>query len=473
MPKQPTEPAPQRRISYGVVLVAGAYFMEMLDGTVIATALPRIAVAFHTTALSLNIGITAYLLAVAVCIPATGWLADRVGTRTVFAWSIGIFTFASMLCGLATSVTSFVLARILQGIGGAMMVPVGRLVVLHTTERKDLLRWIAWITWPGLVAPVLGPPLGGWIVEVATWRWIFFLNLPLGVAALGLTFVWIDNRRSEVHTSFDWRTFTLFGIALTASVTMLEYLSDTRQRFASAAFAGIISLTAGWSAIRVVRSGPHPLFGLEALKIRSFAVTIYGGSFFRIAISVSPFLLPLMFQLGFGVDAFHSGILLLALFAGNLGMKPLTTPVLRRFGFKRVLIVSSLCTAAATMLCGFLSPSLPLAVLLAVLVFNGACRSMQFTSLNTLAFAEVPKELTTDANTLQSTVHQLSLSMGAAVGALAISIARIGDRNVGSTPALKDFHVAFLIVGGIALLSIFDILSLPTNAGEVTTKHNV
>jgi EmrB/QacA subfamily drug resistance transporter len=462
-------PPNPRNAYYGVLLVAAAYFMENLDGTIIATALPHMARSFHARAVDLNIGMTAYLLAVAIFIPVSGWIADRIGTRTTFAWAIAVFTFASVLCGTANSIVSFTTARTLQGIAGAMMVPVGRLVVLRTTQKEDLLRAIAYITWPGLVAPILAPPLGGWISDTVSWRWIFFLNIPLGIAALVLTFFFIRNDRDEVRRKFDWLTFALSAAACSSFVSSIEVVGQSRPNYFAAAALLAGSLLAGVLAIVATRHSRAPLFDLASLKLRSFAVTIFGGSLFRIAISVAPFLLPLMFQMAFGLSAFRSGLLLLALFAGNLGMKPMTSYLLRRFGFRNVLIVNGLCVFVATALCSTLSPAMPVAMLVTILVGNGMCRSMQFTSLNTLAFADVEPARMSAANSLQGTVQQLTMGMGVAVGALALRLAEKFHGRGGSPPKLQDFQMAFVLVSGLALISVADYLSLPRTAGEVAT----
>jgi EmrB/QacA subfamily drug resistance transporter len=462
-----------RRATAGLLLIAGANFMEFLDGTVIATALPEMAHTFHANAIDLNIGMTAYLLTLAVFIPISGWVADRFGSRRIFASAIAIFTLASVLCGLSDGLTSFTLARILQGLGGAMMVPVGRLVVLRTTEKKDLIRAIAYLTWPALAAPIVGPPLGGFITTYANWRWIFFLNAPLGIAAFILTFILLRDERADERPAFDWITFLLCGTACTSFVYGLELLGQANATWkAGVALVGLSAVT-GAAAIATTRRAQVPLIDLESLKLRTFAVTIFGGSIFRIAISVSPFLLPLMFQIGFGMDAFHSGLYVLALFAGNLGMKSLTTPVLRRFGFRRVLIVNGIAIGLAILLCALLSPDTPWALAVLVLFLNGLCRSMQFTSMGTLAFVDVPFERMSAANSFFSTVQQMSGSMGVAVGALALRMATLWRGHAHGTPDVADFHIAFALVSVLALLAVFDCARLPPDAGSITSGHRV
>ena len=337
---------PSRNSAAIAILVAGAFFMENLDGTVIATALPQMGRSFHVNPVDLNIGMTAYLLMLAVFIPISGWVADRFGARTVFVSAIAVFTASSILCGLSTGFWQFTAARVIQGIGGAMMVPVGRLVVLRTTEKHDLMRAMVYITWPGLVAPVVGPPVGGFITTYASWHWIFFLNVPLGVIAMALAAMWITNLREDQAKPFDWIGFALSATACVSFMYGLELIGRQNTPWRTTGLFLGCGAALGTLAVVHLRRAPAPVIDLSSLKIKTFAVTLGGGSLFRMAISVSPFLLPMMFQVGFGLDAFRSGLLMLALFAGNLGMKTVTSPVLRRFGFRSVLIANGILTAA-------------------------------------------------------------------------------------------------------------------------------
>jgi EmrB/QacA subfamily drug resistance transporter len=452
------------------LLVAGAFFMENLDGTVIVTALPQMAKSFGVHALDLNIGVSAYLLTLAVLIPASGWLADRFGTRTVFASAIVIFTGASILCGLCHTLGSFTLARILQGIGGAMMVPVGRLAVLRTAKKHELIGAIATITWPGLAAPVLGPPLGGLITTYASWHWIFFLNVPLGLAALVWTLRLIPKERPQTPRPFDGAGFLLTGSACFALVYGLDLIS--RQPVAWLATSLLLGGAVGVGALAAFHATreKHPLVDFRSLRIRSYAVTIWGGSMFRIAISAVPFLLPLLFQVGFGLNPFASGLLVLAVFAGNLVMKPMTTPILRRYPFRATLLVNGGLNAACIFGCALLTPATPVLVIAALLFASGLTRSMQFTALNTLAFADVPENWMSGANTLFNMVQQLGMAMGIALGAVALRIAGLllpgaGPAAAGSIP-LTHFHAAFVIVGVLALLEVIDVIGLEPGAGS-------
>lgn len=449
-------------------LVAAAFFMENLDGTVIVTALPQMAKAFGVAPVAMSIGVSAYVLTLAVLIPASGWVADRFGARRVFAAAIVLFTLASVLCGLSTDLASFTAARVLQGAAGAMMVPVGRLVVLRNTPKPQLMRAIATITWPGLAAPVLGPPVGGFITTHWSWHWIFFLNVPLGLLGLVAALLLIPKGHAETRRPFDVGGFVFTSGACLALMAAVELLSHGGEGLAAAACAAA-ALVLGVLAVRHARGHPYPMVDLWALRLPSFAVTVYGGSMFRIAIGAVPFLLPLMFQLGFGLNAFEAGLLVLAVFAGNIAMKPLTGPVLRRFSFRQVLLVNGLINAAAIFSCALMSPTTPVPVIAAVLFVSGLARSMQFTALATLAFAEVPQPRMSGANTLFNTLQQMALGMGIAIGALALRLGAWllgGEGAPGSALALNEFRIAFVTIGVLAVLPLFDVRRLAGDAGD-------
>ena len=455
------------------ILVATAFFMENLDGTVIATALPQMGKTFHVSPVDLNIGMTAYLLMLAVFIPISGWVADRIGARTVFVSAIAIFTGSSILCGLSNGIVTFTSARILQGIGGAMMVPVGRLVVLRTTEKQNLIHSIATITWPGLVAPVVGPPVGGFITTYFSWHWIFFLNVPLGLIGMLLSTLWIPNLKEDQARPFDWLGFFLTGTACVTFMYGAELVGRQNAAWGTTSLYLLSGLVLGALSVIHLRRTATPLLNLDLLKIKTFAITIEGGSLFRIAISVSPFLLPLMFQVGFGLNAFQSGLLMLGLFAGNLGMKTVTTPVLRRFGFRSVLITNGILTALWMLGCAFLFPQTPRAIILAVLFINGLARSMQFTSLSTLAFADVPKQELSSATSFFSMITQMSMGMGVAVGAILLRVAGLMDGNSRGIPTTKEFHIAFFLVAGLTAIATIDAFTLHREAGVVVSGHRL
>ena len=457
---------------YVTTLIAAAFFMENLDGTIIATALPQMAHSFHSSAVSLNLGITAYLLTLAVFIPISGWVADRFGSRSVFAAAIATFTLSSLLCGSAHTLTQFTWTRILQGIGGAMMVPVGRLIVLRTTPKDKLTQAIAYITWPGLTALVVGPPLGGFITTYASWHWIFFLNLPIGIAALVLTLLWVENVRSGEQHGFDWLTFLLAGFASAGAVYGMEKLGSEGVPWQLPGVVLVLSALSGVAALVAAHRNPAiSLIDLESMKLKTYSLSVFGASAFRIAVSVLPFLLPLMFQIAFGLDAFHSGLYLLALFAGDLSMKAFVIQALRRFGFRRLLIVNGVITAGTMALCALLSPATATGLVIAILFIHGAARSMEFTCLTTLAYAEIPPERMSRANGFLSAVMQLSTGMGVAIGAITLRLVAHAHGHSAAAPQLRDFHLAVLLMSLVALGPVFDSLGLPPDAGADTSGH--
>jgi EmrB/QacA subfamily drug resistance transporter len=450
-------------------LVAATFFMENLDATVIATALPDMAKSFGVGAVDLNVAMSSYMLALAAFIPISGWLADKFGTRLVFCAAIAFFSASSLWCGMSHSLAEFVAARILQGFSGAMMVPVGRLAVLRATEKKDLVKAISYITTPALIAPVLGPPLGGFIVTHSTWEWIFFLNLPLGLIAFVAALKLIPNHTEERNRKFDWLGFVLVSASCFTLLFGFEKLGQDLQNFEP----GLILISLGvaltlW-AIRHMRKHPHPLLNLAVLGVPTFRVSFFGASLFRVAISTLPFLLPLMFQLAFGLSALDAGLLVLAVFAGNLAMKSFTTPVLNRWGFRRVLITNGFIGVLAIAACALLHTGLSSILIMGVLFVGGLSRSLQFSAYNTLAFADVPQPLMSNASTLFSMAFQLSMGMGVAIGALLLRGAmEIHGHSAQADTA--DFQLAFLMVSAIAIVAMFDSLSLKRTAGH-TVLH--
>jgi EmrB/QacA subfamily drug resistance transporter len=457
---------------YVTTLIAGAFFMEMLDGTIIATALPQMARSFHVGPVSLNIGMTAYMLTLAVFIPISGWVTDRFGARSIFATAIAVFTLASVLCGFSGTLTEFILARILQGIGGAMMVPVGRLIVLRTAPQEKLIQALAYITWPGLSALVIGPPLGGFITTYFSWHWIFFLNLPIGVLALVLAMLWIENVRGEELHPFDWLTFLLGGFASAGFVYALEELGGGGGHWQLPCVILALSLISGAVAVIAARRNPaKSLIDFDSLRLKTYSLSIYGASAFRISVAVLPFLLPLMFQIAFGLSAFQSGLFLLALFAGDLSMKAFVIQTLRRFGFRRVLIANGIITAASIAACATLSPSTPTILIVTILFLHGGFRSMEFTCLTTLAFSEIESSRMSRANSFLSAVMQLSSGLGVAVGAITLRLIAHAGGHSAAAPQLRDFHLAILLISLLALGPVFDSLGLAHDAGADTSGH--
>ena len=451
------------------LLVAGAFFMEFLDGTIIVTALPRMAAALGTDPVDLHIGITAYLLTVAVFILPGGWAADRYGARTVFTTAVGVFTLGSLLCGLAGSPATFVAARMLQGLGGAMMVPVGRLAVLRTTAKPDLMRAIALLTWPGLTAPLLGPPLGGFLAEHFTCRLIFLVNVPLGLAAMALALRLVPAAAGSVRRPFDMLGFLLAAAWCLCATLALDLVGDGGAAWGAVLPLAAGALLAGPLLWRHLRRHAHPLLDPAPFATPTFRTTMLTGTAMRTLIGTMPFLLPLLFQLGYGLSAVQAGLLVLVLFAGNLAIKPLTTPILSRLGFRTVLVGNGLVQAGAMTAFALLPATAPLPGVMALLALAGASRSLQFTALNTLAFADVPQPQMALANTWFSVAFQLSIGIGVAVGAVALRLASLASGA--ANPALPEFHAALAAVALLMAAAALAGLGLARDAGAAVTAR--
>jgi EmrB/QacA subfamily drug resistance transporter len=451
------------------LLVAGSGFMELLDTTIITTAIPSMAKTFHVHPVDLSLGITAYMVMLAAGIPLSGWAAERFGARSVFGTAIALFTLASALCGLSNGFWSFFVARVLQGIGGAMMVPVGRLVVLRVTPKSELMRATAFITWPALVAPILGPVVGGFLTTYVSWRWIFFLNLPIGLVGLIATMVLIANDRPGEPRRLDWTGAVLSGFAAVAFVYGASLLGTSNGSLPLGIGLMVLGALGGWATVRHAWRHRSPLIEFSALRVHSFAATVRGGSLVRIAISTAPFLLPLMVQIGFGRSPVAAGSLLLVLFAGNLGIKPFTTPLMRRFGFRRVLIINGMLLASTFFAFALLRADSPLWFELPLLLLSGMTRSTEFTAMNTLAFAEVPRDGITSANTLFNLAQQVTFGLGVAAGAILL---RVGHFILGgSHTSVADFRFAFAGACLLCLLGVIDFLGLDPQAGATVSGH--
>jgi EmrB/QacA subfamily drug resistance transporter len=479
----PRPPAPISARTSAILpyIVAATFFMEYLDTTVIATALPEMARSFSVGPNDVSMGMTAYMLTLAVFIPVSGWVADRLGSRTVYGGALLLFTAASVLCGLSTGLLSFTAARVLQGVGGAMMVPVGRMIVVRNTDKSRLMNAISTITWPAIVAPVVGPTVGGFITTYASWHWVFFLNIPFGCLALIAIARVVPNQRGEKGRPLDVTGFLLSGTALISLLYGTELASRQGSSLLTAVGFMSAGIILGIVAIRYFLTARHPLLDLSSLGLPTFAVTVLWGSATRIGIEAVPYLSPLLLQLGFGLTAFHAGLLLLATATGNLGMKVFTTRILDRFGFRTVATVNVSIAAVSIAAFALLVPASPLALIIAVLFVYGLTRSMQFTTLATLAYADVSDVKTAAASTLWSVAQQMTIGMGIAFGAVGLRLAAhftAGSANaVSGTPpgefSLTDFHWAFAAAGLLVLCSVVGYHRLPRDAGtRLSTKKN-
>jgi EmrB/QacA subfamily drug resistance transporter len=453
------------------LIVAVALFMENMDSTVIATSLPAIARALGTDPLALKLAVTSYLLALAICIPASGWTADRFGARHVFRIAIGVFVLGSIGCALSRSLEEFVLARIVQGMGGAMMTPVGRLILVRSIDKRLLVHAMSLVTIPALVGPICGPPLGGFITTYASWHWIFIINVPIGLAGLAMATRYIPDVRTERPAPFDFVGFILSGLgigglAFGLSVMGLEFLPIG----VVAALLGVGTASAA-AYIVYARHKAAPILDLGLLKLPTFRASIFGGFLFRLGIGALPFLLPLLLQLGFDLTPFQSGLITFTGALGSMFMKAAVAGVLRRLGYRPVLIYNSLLSAAFLAACASFVPGMPFAAMIVILLSGGFFRSLQFTSINTLAYAEIEPQLMSRATTLVSVAQQLSLSTGVAVGALVVETTL--RLQHGTIMGAWDFPPAFLAVGALSASAAFVFARLPPDAGAELSGRKV
>lgn len=454
--------------SYTVsLIVAMAFFMQGLDTTAVNTAIPAMARSFDTDVVHLSAGVTSYLIALAIFIPVSGWIADRYGTRRIFCLAIILFVLASALCGTSQTLTQFIIFRIFQGMAGAMMTPVGRLAVLKVTPKEDLVTAMAYITWPALVAPILGPLVGGYLTTYWSWHWIFYLNIPISIICVILAWYHIPNNLGEgqIKRPFDAVGFILSGLALAGFMYGVELLSRKEVPYYVSALILLISLGLLFFNVRYSRHISNPLIDYSIIRIPTYKITIFAGSLSRMVIGVAPYLIPLMFQEGFGLNPFQSGMLFLATMAGNLAMKPATIWVMRHYNFRTVLVANGFLVSLFTFLTSLLLPTTPVFLIVIVMFLSGMFRSMQFSAITTLAFADIPQKNITSANTLYSTVQQMSTGMGIAMGAVFLRFANMINGS-GQHYSVSDFHLAFIFVSILGLASLYGFTKLSPDAGD-------
>jgi EmrB/QacA subfamily drug resistance transporter len=445
------------------LIVAVALFMENMDSTVIATSLPAIARALGTNPLALKLAVTSYLLALAICIPASGWTADRFGARDVFRIAILVFVLGSIGCALSGSLEQFVLARIVQGMGGAMMTPVGRLILVRSIDKRFLVNAMSWVTIPALVGPICGPPLGGFITTYASWHWIFIINVPIGLVGIALATRYIPDVRAERPEPFDYAGFVLSGLgigglAFGLSVMGLAFLPT--GVVAALLAVGTISTAA---YIVHAKRAAAPILDLSLFKLPTFRASLFGGFMFRLGIGALPFLLPLLLQIGFHLTPFQSGLITFTGAVGSMFMKAAVAGVLRRFGYRSVLVYNSLISGAFLAACAGFVPGMPFSAMIAILLAGGFFRSLQFTAINTIAYADVEPARVSRATTLVSVGQQLALSTGVAVGALVVEITL--QLKHASAMGAWDFPPAFLAVGAVSAAAGLIFARLSPEAG--------
>ena len=452
-------------------IVAAVFFLQFLDSTIITTSLPAMARDFGVNAVAMSIGLTAYLLAMAIFIPLAGWLGDRYGARRVLIVSVAAFSIASLLCGMSANLPEFIAARILQGAAAALMAPVGRLLVLRHAPKNRLMDAISTLIWPALFAPIIGPVLGAWITQTVGWHWNFFLNIPIGVGCVVLLVLLVPNQDTVMRRRFDGVGFVLSGMGLLLLLGGMELFVGQHGPLLALGLIGSGCALCGL-AWRHMRRTTDPLLDLEVLSVPTFrlaAMTV--GTLGRIAINATPFLLPLMFQLGFGMTAVQSGGLILVYFAGNLAMKTLTTPVMRRFGFRRVLLWNGLLSAISVAAFAGVSIATPTPILWALLFFAGLTRSLQFTALNTLAFADISVAQRSTSTTLSAMTQQVSQLMAVALSVALIRAAQMLRGAAGSEAVAGDLTAAFAGIAMLGLISALAFLRLAETAGQDVSGH--
>ena len=467
----PTAPPPEGRTGPLLPMIIGsALFMQTLDSTAIVNALPTMARSLHQDPLTLNLAITSYLLATAVFLPVSGWIADRLGARNVFQCAMVGFAVSSLFCGLAQNLGQIVAARVLQGMAGAMMVPVGRLVLLRSTPKSELVRAMSFLTMPALLGPVLAPPIGGFIVTFLSWRWIFFINLPIACLGLVLTTLFMPHVREEHRKRLDVLGFVLTGIALAGLVFGFENVGRGILPAAVVVLmlaCGTVSAGLYWLHYRRTE---HAILDLDLLRVGTFRIGVVGGLFSRLVIGASPFLLALLLQLGFGLSAFQAGLLTFAGAAGALAMKTTAGPILTRFGFKPVLIVNTIIMAAIFAASALFRATTPHWMILATLLTGGFFRSLQFTALQALTYADVPSRAMSAATSFSSVFQQLSQSLGVGSAALFIDLA-LAFHHTRVVDA-ATIAPAFVAIALLSLLNLAFLIPLDRHAGaEVSGRQ--
>jgi EmrB/QacA subfamily drug resistance transporter len=446
------------------LVIASALFMENMDSTVIATSLPTMAADLGVDPVMLKLAFTTYLLSLTVFIPISGWCADRFGARHVFRAAIAVFTVGSVACGLSQSLEGLVAARAVQGLGGAMMVPVGRLILLRTVPKSQLVDALAYLTIPALIGPLIGPPLGGFITTYFHWRWIFWINIPVGLVAIALATALMPDVRANRPARLDGIGFLLSGVGLSSLVFGLTVAGRNLLPGGTAWLLVVIGAVFLLLYIRHARRSPEPILDLRLLRLASFRAGVVGGSLFRIGVGATPFLLPLLLQLGLGLSAFQSGLLTCASVAGAVTMKFTVGRVLKRYGFRSVLVVNGVVSALFIAASAAFTTATPFVVIAAVLLLGGFFRSLQFTALNALSYADLDSAEMSRATSLYTVAQQLSLAGGVALAAFVLETAQQLRGDVSLVPA--DFSTAFLAVGLVSLLSIFSYRRLPADAGS-------
>jgi EmrB/QacA subfamily drug resistance transporter len=462
----PDSPRPHFRTI--ALIVGAAMFMEQLDGTVLATALPSMAHELGVSAPSLSIALTSYLISLAIFIPVSGRIADRFGARTVFRSAIVAFILGSIACASAPNVGFLVAARFFQGVGGALMLPVGRLVLMRSVEKRDLIQATSWVLIPAIIGPIMGPPLGGFIVTYLNWRWIFYINVPIGILGVVLVSLFIANSRGEVPERTDYGGILLSSLSLGLMLFGFELASHDgmlNMALALLATGGLLGLL----YVRHARVTPHPILDISLMKIPTYGTSVIAGAITRVTQGAHPYLLPLMMQLGFGLSAAQSGLMTFATALGSIVAKPVAAPLLRRFGFRDTLVVNGFFCSAGYAICGLFRPGWPWPLMFVMMVTSGFFMSIQFTGYNTIAYDEIEQDRMGSATSFYTTFQQLMLSVGICAGAAALQGAMVFNGH--HVPRFGDFTAAFWTVAALSLSATIWNARFAHDAGHEISGH--
>lgn len=450
-------------------IVGCALFMQMLDSTVVATALPAMAVSLGSSVVRMNVAITSYLLAVAVFVPISGWAADRFGAKRVFIAAILLFTLSSVACAASQSIAQLVVSRVVQGLAGAMMVPVGRIILLRKIPKTELLKAMAFLSLPALLGPIIGPPLGGFLVTYASWHWIFLINIPVGILGICLIMYYIKDDYPVTAPRLDWIGFILSAVSLAALVSGFEAMGHQSMSWSELSILVGVGLACGllyiWHAKRV----DYPIIDLSLLRTPTFAISTLGGNLCRFGVGASPFLLAILLQVGFGLSPFSAGMITFTSAVGAMIMKFVASPIIQRFGFKRVLVVNALLTAVFIALCGLFRADTPIWIMTTILVIGGFFRSLQFTAVNTLTYADLGSKDMSRASSFAAMAQQLGISLGVACAAVTLNLSM--SLRGGSELALVDIIWGFVAIGLITAASAISFSRLPADAGDHLNKN--
>lgn len=464
MSSDPLEPpTPAERIL--PFIVGCALLMQMLDSTIVMTALPAMARDLNSDPISMNITITSYLIAVAMFVPVSGWAADRYGARRVFIAAIALFSLSSLTCALSSSLTQLVISRVVQGLGGAMMVPVGRIILLRTIPKHNLLKAMAFLSMPALIGPMAGPPLGGLLVTYASWHWIFLINIPIGILGIWLIMRFVKKLPSDAQSPrLDVVGFLLSAISMAALVSGFESLG---QGGTSALISLVIigtGLLTGYLYVLHARRHPNPILDLNLLRIPTFRTAVLAGNLCRFGVGATPYLLALLLQIGFGMSALSAGLITFVGAVGSLMMKMAAPRILNRWGYRHVLTVNAILTGGSLTACASFTPDMPAVIMLGILLIGGFFRSLQFTAVNTLAYADIAHAGMSRASSFAAMAQQLGISLGVGIAAEALSLSMAWRGS--DTLIAADVMVGFIVIGTLCALASLSFWRLSTAAGE-------